>query len=97
MTQLQLDISDEMAAWIQREAKEMSLSVSEYVAQMLQKARKNKKAKVEKADLDEVKTVEELAKENGWPESFLALYGSGKDDPIEHPDQNEYSLKDIVL
>ena len=82
MTQLKCDIPAETAARLQKKAKEMNLSVSMYVTQLLQK---------------DLRTNEELARENGWPEGFLDLYGSGKDDPIERPDQYEYPLKDIVL
>ena len=82
MTQLQCDIPAETAARLQRKAKEMNLSVSKYITQLLQK---------------DLRTNEELARDNGWPEGIFDLYGSGKDDPIERPDQNEFPLKDIVL
>lgn len=82
MTQLQCDISENLAARLQRKAEALNLSVSTYLAQLIQK---------------ELSTDDELAKENGWPEGYFDLFGSGKDDPIERPDQREYPVKEITL
>lgn len=97
MTQLRCDVSDEMAAWVQRKAEAMNLSVSKYVARLILQDKKTEKVGADKAELDREKTDRELEKENGWPEGYFDLLGSGKDDPIERPDQWEHPLKEIVL
>ncbi|MEL7141929.1 MAG: hypothetical protein AAFY33_12100 [Cyanobacteria bacterium J06643_4] len=97
MTQLQLDIPDEAAAWLEQQAQTLNLSVSKYVAQLIQQDRKTEKTETESGSRHQVKTDRALEKENGWPEGYFDLLGSGKDDPIERPNQWEHPLKEISL
>lgn len=102
MTQLQVDVPDDLAVWVQQKAKTLNLSVSEYIDRLIQEKRKNAQAKSNGAELngaksDEAKTIEELAKENGWPKEFLDLYGSSKDAPMERPDQGEFQVRETIV
>ncbi|MEO1393083.1 MAG: hypothetical protein AAFV90_09245 [Cyanobacteria bacterium J06634_5] len=81
-TQLQCDIPTETAARLQKKAEEMNLSVSKYITQLLQK---------------DLRTDEELAKDNGWPEGFFDLYGSTQDAPLERPHQGEHQAREPLL
>lgn len=81
-TQLQCDIPTETAARLQKKAEEMNLSVSKYITQLLQK---------------DLRTDEELAKDNGWPEGFFDLYESTQDAPLERPNQGEHQAREPLL
>lgn len=82
MTQLQCDISDELAVQLQQKAAALNLSISKYITRLIQK---------------DLSTEEDIAAANGWPDDYFDLFGSGKDSPIERPDQWEYPLKEITL
>ncbi|MEL6353008.1 MAG: hypothetical protein AAFR58_14730 [Cyanobacteria bacterium J06627_28] len=97
MTQLQLDIPDEAAAWLEQQAQTLNLSVSKYVAQLIQQHKMTLKTDADRTQLDKVEIDEALARENGWPEGFFDLYGSTQNAPLERPDQGEHQTREILL